>query len=322
MRCARGLVLAVVLLELAACGTEKPRAREEDTPRADTDARDRRRLVSHLDALARERPATPAEIAALDGDRPAPALSSGASASASASSGPGLGTIGRFGGWRPRPPSLRMGASTVSGKLPREVVQRVVRSSFGRFRLCYEAALGFDKLLEGEVTPTFTIGGNGSPTLVSIASTARDADLEGCVGKAFSELQFPEPEDGLPVRVTFPVKFAPPAYRAFLGQSSFSALAVADVLKALADAGCTNVTDTGSVPGTDAVQITAKKDGHGVFVTFVPSTGAPVDPDDVTWMKRKGAVVRKDAFLVALMVDADPDRLVAKDLMEKLVPAP
>lgn len=42
---------------------------------------------------------------------------------------------------RTKPPSVRMGATSVSGRLPPEVVQRIARQSFGRFRLCYENGL-------------------------------------------------------------------------------------------------------------------------------------------------------------------------------------
>ena len=34
-----------------------------------------------------------------------------------------------------------MGATSVSGRLPPEVIQRIVRQNFGRFRLCYENGL-------------------------------------------------------------------------------------------------------------------------------------------------------------------------------------
>src|SRR5262249_37300578 len=37
--------------------------------------------------------------------------------------------------------TMRQGPTTVTGNLPPEVVQRIVRQNFGRFRLCYENGL-------------------------------------------------------------------------------------------------------------------------------------------------------------------------------------
>lgn len=320
MRCVRGLLLISLHLELAACGDERPRRRDEEAPKADLDARDRRALVSHLNELARVRPSSPAEIAALDDHaRPAPTAPP---VSPESSASNGAAPPGRGGRGGSRPPGVRFGAVKVTGKLPPEVVQRVVRSSFGRVRHCYQAALGFDKLLEGEVTPTFTVGGDGDATLGSITSTMGDAELEACIGKTFDAMTFPSPEDGLPVSVIFPVKLAPPGYGSFFGQSTYAVVGAADVAKALADAGCTDVVDHGSVPGTDAVEITAKRSGRDVFVSFVPSTGAPVDPADVERLSRAGAMIRKGAFLVAIVIDGDLDRSAARELMDALVPAP
>ena len=47
--------------------------------------------------------------------------------------------------------SLRMGGVTASPGLPAEVIQRIVRQSFGRLRLCYETALAKNPTLQGRV---------------------------------------------------------------------------------------------------------------------------------------------------------------------------
>ena len=41
----------------------------------------------------------------------------------------------------PKPASVRLGATSVSGKLAPEIIQRIVRSGFGGFRGCYEKGL-------------------------------------------------------------------------------------------------------------------------------------------------------------------------------------
>src|SRR6187549_3194941 len=48
--------------------------------------------------------------------------------------------------------SIRQGATQVNGKLPPEVIQRIVRQNFGRFRLCYENGLKNNPTLSGRVS--------------------------------------------------------------------------------------------------------------------------------------------------------------------------
>jgi len=106
-----------------------------------------------------------------------------------------------------RPPQVRMGATMVSGRLPPEVVQRIVRLSFGRFRGCYQAALLGHPGLTGRIVVRFVIGRDGSVT-----SASGDSDLPAavreCVVRGFAALSFPEPEGGL-VSVMYPLVFTP-----------------------------------------------------------------------------------------------------------------
>src|SRR5262249_10256346 len=70
---------------------------------------------------------------------------------------------GRLGGsHQTRTPSLRMGAASVSGRLPPEVIQRIVRQNFGRMRLCYERGLAHNPSLQGRVVTRFLIAPNGA----------------------------------------------------------------------------------------------------------------------------------------------------------------
>ena len=72
---------------------------------------------------------------------------------------------------RPRPPRRRRtrrrrrrfveGATQVNGRLPPEVIQRIVRQNFGRFRLCYENGLRNNPNLQGRVTVKFVIDRSG-----------------------------------------------------------------------------------------------------------------------------------------------------------------
>src|SRR5262249_1515154 len=81
--------------------------------------------------------------------------------------GIGMGTLGRGagrmgGGHATRAPSIRMGATSVSGRVPPEVIQRIVRQSYGRFRACYETALRRRPGLQGRVAIRFVIDRTGA----------------------------------------------------------------------------------------------------------------------------------------------------------------
>lgn len=131
--------------------------------------------------------------------------------------GPGSGSGGGFGSGngrlggshRTRAPQLRMGATTVSGRLPPEVIQRIVRQNYGRFRQCYEQGLGRDPELAGRVAVRFVIGRDG--TVVHAAdggSDLPDPSVVACVTRAYQSLSFPEPEGGI-VTVVYPIVFSP-----------------------------------------------------------------------------------------------------------------
>jgi hypothetical protein len=125
--------------------------------------------------------------------------------------GQGFGSgHGRLGGsHRSRPPRVSMGATQVSGRLPPEVIQRIVRQNFGRFRLCYENGLRNNPNLQGRVSARFVIGRDGAVSTVNNGgSDLPDAGVVSCVLRAFNGLSFPQPEGGV-VTVTFPILFAP-----------------------------------------------------------------------------------------------------------------
>lgn len=117
------------------------------------------------------------------------------------------GRLGRTHRWRG--PYCRCGAHTqVSGRLPPETVQRIVRQNFGRFRACYESALTRNPSLEGRVSTQFVIGRDGSVASVADAgSSLPDAAVKSCVQQAFRGISFPQPEGGI-VMVTYPIVFS------------------------------------------------------------------------------------------------------------------
>jgi hypothetical protein len=121
--------------------------------------------------------------------------------------GQGMGRLG--GSHRTKPPQVRMGATMVTGRLPPEIVQRIVRQNFGRFRLCYENELRLHPSFEGRVVLGFVIttGGDAKGARVR-ESESKSEPFHACLVDAISALSFPAQDSG-PVTVTYPIQFSP-----------------------------------------------------------------------------------------------------------------
>jgi len=107
------------------------------------------------------------------------------------------------------PPHVRDdGATLSSSALPPEVVRRIVRQNFARFRLCYENGLRTDPTLEGSVRTRFVIESDGAVGTVSDAgSVMSDPGVTACVQRAFGGLAFPVPAGGVSMAVTYSLSF-------------------------------------------------------------------------------------------------------------------
>jgi hypothetical protein len=124
--------------------------------------------------------------------------------------GIGLGT-GKLGpGGAPMTaPTIRELPISVSGRLPPEIIQRIARQNFGRFRMCYQAALNGMPTLAGEVRTRFVIDAKGAVASSNDAgSSMPDAGVVACVNRAFQGLSFPAPESGI-VTVVYALSFTP-----------------------------------------------------------------------------------------------------------------
>ncbi len=107
------------------------------------------------------------------------------------------------------PGLARMGVPVMSGRLPPEIIQRVVRQNFGRFKACYESGMRNNPSLQGRVAVRFVIGHDGAVSSVANGgSDLPDAGVVSCVTRAFYGLSFPQPENGI-VTVTYPIVFSP-----------------------------------------------------------------------------------------------------------------
>ena len=107
------------------------------------------------------------------------------------------------------PPAPREGKLVTNGRIPAEVIQRIVRQNFGRFRLCYEAGLRGNPSLTGRVSTKFVIGRDGAVMQASDAgSDMPDQNVVACVVRSFNALSFPSPEGGV-ATVTYPIILTP-----------------------------------------------------------------------------------------------------------------
>jgi hypothetical protein len=126
--------------------------------------------------------------------------------------GEGFGkSLGRGGGGRvSKGPQIRMATGhSVSGHLAPELIQRVVRQNFGRFRNCYEMGLRTNPNLTGRVTTRFIIDREGSVSTASNGgSDLPDSKVVSCVVSAFYGVTFPAPQTGV-VSVAYPIMFTP-----------------------------------------------------------------------------------------------------------------
>lgn len=106
-------------------------------------------------------------------------------------------------------PTIRVGTVSATGRLPKEVVSRIVRQNFGRFRNCYEQGLRTNPLLKGRVLVKFVIDEKGLVrTAADGGSDLPEKAVVACVLRAFANLSFPAPESGT-VSVDYPLVFAP-----------------------------------------------------------------------------------------------------------------
>lgn len=122
----------------------------------------------------------------------------------------GVGVGHLPGGHAPKGPRMRVAKTEIEGgRLPSEVIQRIVRMSHGRFRNCYEAGLRTNPSLAGRIAVRFVIGRDGAVSLANEGdSDMPDESVRKCVVQTFYSLSFPSPENGA-VRVTYPLIFSP-----------------------------------------------------------------------------------------------------------------
>lgn len=102
-------------------------------------------------------------------------------------------------------PMVRTSPPSVNGLLSPEAIRRVVLRNIGQVTHCYEQGLAMDASLSGRVVVQFIIGGDGTVqnSAVSESSVAQPA-VGQCTANAVRRWQFPAPEGGGTVTVSYP----------------------------------------------------------------------------------------------------------------------
>ncbi|MEZ4410202.1 MAG: AgmX/PglI C-terminal domain-containing protein [Polyangiales bacterium] len=100
--------------------------------------------------------------------------------------------------------------SEVSGSLPPAVIRRVVRRHSNEVRSCYAQGLAQDPQLAGRVTVRFAIGSEGRVIGVTVVEDTLPSPSVGeCIARAVRRWEFPQPEGGGVVTVSYPFTFMP-----------------------------------------------------------------------------------------------------------------
>ena len=105
----------------------------------------------------------------------------------------------------PSAPRVVFGKATIRGGLDLNIVRRYVRRKLARIRHCYEKELLENPELEGALTVDFEITPQG--LVENVEASGLQESVGECVSETIRTIQFPIPNDGGAVHVTYPFTF-------------------------------------------------------------------------------------------------------------------
>lgn len=112
------------------------------------------------------------------------------------------------GGHKVKVPITRYGQTVINGRIPPEVVQRIVRQHAGLQKFCFLQGLRSNPNLQGRVTVRFIISREGAVSNASNGgSDLPDSNVVQCVIRSFYGMSFPAPENGI-VSIVYPIMFS------------------------------------------------------------------------------------------------------------------
>ena len=257
---------------------------------------------------------TTADVAASA--RPSASARAAGSERAAPSGSLGLGTIGPGPGSavKPTPKPLsraRMGAISVSGTLPPEVIQRIVRQHFAKLAACYDKGLAANATLEGRVIMTFEIQADGSVKDAQSGGDLPSQAVLACFAKVFGAFTFPQPESGV-VKVSLPIGLSPSDKR--LGGKAIAEARQPELEKALTGAGCTDL--AASELRSGVLIYAVNRGGKPFKITFAPASSETdaLSQDDIARLA-VNAVAQGTFFLA---VEGE-DSVASKALLDALL---
>lgn len=121
-------------------------------------------------------------------------------------SGSGYGRgAGGLGGRRAHAPEVVPGTAEVRGSLDKEIIRRIIRRHINEVKFCYERELVKTPNLMGRVMVQFTIAGTGAVIASMVqSSTMNNPTVEQCIATSVRRWEFPKPQGGGIVMVTYP----------------------------------------------------------------------------------------------------------------------
>ncbi len=98
-------------------------------------------------------------------------------------------------------------APEVRGSVDKELIRKVIQDHAAQIRYCYEQQLAINPRLQGKVTITWTIEGDGSATNPKVdgsATTLADSRVRECMMSRITSWTFPRPMGGGVAIITYP----------------------------------------------------------------------------------------------------------------------
>src|SRR6266508_4153606 len=121
--------------------------------------------------------------------------------------GRGAGLLGRH---IATTPEVIPAKATVRGALDKEIIRRIVRRNINQVRYCYDQALAKQPTLAGRLVVQFTVAPMGNVLAAVVGSTTLGSPaVESCVVAAVKRWEFPKPEGGGLVIVSYPFQLTP-----------------------------------------------------------------------------------------------------------------
>ncbi len=123
--------------------------------------------------------------------------------------GPGSG-VGQLASRRARAPEVIQGIGHVRGSLDKEIIRRIIRRHINEVKYCYEQELPRNPNLGGRLLVQFTIAPTGQViSSVLQNSTMGNVRVESCTVQAVRRWEFPKPDGGGIVMVSYPFVLTP-----------------------------------------------------------------------------------------------------------------